>query len=113
MWLLILLLIALAVVLGVTDIRRQWISTPIFAFFKRILPPMSSTEKEAMESGDVWWDGELFCGKPDWNKLHSYPKPRLSEEEQAFIDNQVATLMAMLNDYQITDKDRDLPAEVI
>ena len=112
MWLLILLLIALAVVLGVTDIRRQWISTPIFAFFKRILPPMSSTEKEAMESGDVWWDGELFCGKPDWNKLHSYPKPRLSEEEQAFIDNQVATLMAMLNDYQITDKDRDLPAEV-
>lgn len=112
MWLLILLLIALAVVLGVTDIRRQWISTPIFTFFKRILPPMSSTEKEAMESGDVWWDAELFNGKPDWNKLHAYPKPRLSQSEQAFVDNEVITLIEMLDDYEITSKTRDLPVEV-
>ncbi|MFT4929888.1 MAG: acyl-CoA dehydrogenase, partial [Phenylobacterium sp.] len=112
LWLLIIILIGLAVVLGTTDIRRQWVSTPIFAFFKRILPPMSSTEKEAMEAGDVWWDGDLFSGKPDWNKLHAYPKPRLSQEEQAFFDNEVTTLIEMLDDYQITDKDRDLPPKV-
>ncbi|MFT5164203.1 MAG: acyl-CoA dehydrogenase [Alteromonadaceae bacterium] len=112
MWLLIILLIALAVVLGVTDIRRKWITTPIFAFFKKILPPLSLTEKEAMESGGVWWDGELFSGKPDWDKLHAFPKPQLSATEQDFLDHQVATLIGMIDDYQITDIDRDLPADV-
>ncbi|NQZ10739.1 MAG: acyl-CoA dehydrogenase [Algicola sp.] len=112
MWFIIIILVALAIVLGVTDIRRQWITAPVFRFFKKILPPMSLTEKEAMESGDVWWDGELFCGKPDWQKLHNYPKPRLSHEEQDFLNNQVETLLAMIDDYQITQKDRDLPADV-
>jgi alkylation response protein AidB-like acyl-CoA dehydrogenase len=112
MWVLILIILALVVVLGVADIRRQWITMPVFKFFKKILPPMSITEQEAMESGDVWWDGELFCGKPDWQKLHSLPKPRLSEREQAFMDNEVETLLAMIDDYKITREDRDLPPEV-
>jgi acyl-CoA dehydrogenase len=111
MWFLILLVIALAIVLGVTEIRRQWITAPIFVFFKKILPPMSSTEKEAMESGDVWWDGDLFCGKPDWEKLHSFEKPRLSQDEQDFINNQVETLLGMV-DEQLIDEKKDLPQEV-
>lgn len=112
MWLIILLLIALAVVLGHTDIRRQYITSKIFEVFRKLLPPMSSTEKEAMESGDVWFDGELFCGQPDWDNLHNFPKPRLSVEEQAFVDNEVETLLAMIDDHQITETDRDLPKEV-
>ena len=93
MTLLFLILIAILVVFGVTDIRRQLISRPAFAFFKRVLPPLSQTEREAMEAGNVWWDGELFRGAPDWNQLHSYPANTLTEEEQAFLDNQVATLL--------------------
>jgi len=112
MWVLILVIVALAVLLGIADIRRQWVTTPIFKFFKKILPPMSITEQEAMESGDVWWDGELFCGKPDWQRLHGFNKPRLSEREQAFMDNEVETLLAMVDDYKITREDRDLPKEV-
>ncbi len=112
MWLLILLIIALAVVLGVADIRRQYVTSKIFEIFRKLLPPMSSTEQEAMESGDVWWDGELFRGKPDWEAMHNFPKPRLSADEQAFIDNEVETLLAMIDDHQITDKSRDLPKEV-
>lgn len=112
MSLLIILLIALGIVLGVQDIRRSLVTKPVFAIFKKILPPMSITEREAMEAGDVWWDGELFRGKPDWQKMHSFPKPQLSDEEQAFMDNQVETLMAMLDDYKIVQEDRDLPKEV-
>ncbi len=108
----IILLVALAVVLGVGPIRRSLVTSPVFNIFKKILPPMSSTEREAMESGSIWWEGELFKGKPDWNQLHAYPKPKLSDEEQAFMDNQVETLLAMLDDYEIVHEQKDLPKEV-
>ena len=93
----ILLLIAIIVLFGVRNIRMQFITRPVFSFFKKVLPPLSSTEKEAMEAGDIWWDGELFSGDPEWQKLHNYPRPQLSEKETAFIDNQVETLLAMLD----------------
>ncbi|WNO60668.1 acyl-CoA dehydrogenase [Rheinheimera sp. MMS21-TC3] len=109
---LIVLLVVIAIVFGVPDIRRNFITKPIFSMFKRILPPLSDTEREAMEAGDVWWDGELFKGKPDWKVLHNYPKAELSTTEQAFMDNQVETLLAMLDDYKIVQEDRDLPQEV-
>ncbi|PMJ92830.1 acyl-CoA dehydrogenase [Vibrio sp. 10N.261.55.A7] len=94
------------------SLRRKWVSDPAFKFFKKVLPPLSDTEKEAMEAGSVWWDGELFSGKPDFTKLHQYPAPSLTNEEQAFMDNELETLMSMLDDYQIVKKDRDLPKEV-
>ena len=112
MLVLLILLVALVVILGVADIRRSLITKPIFAVFKKILPPLSDTEREAMEAGDVWWDGELFKGKPDWQKLHSFPKAELNADEQAFMDNQVETLLKMLDDYKIVQEQRDLPEEV-
>ncbi|WP_166840686.1 acyl-CoA dehydrogenase [Rheinheimera pleomorphica] len=112
MLVLLILVVAVAVIFGVADIRRNLITKPVFTVFKKILPPLSDTEREAMEAGDVWWDGELFKGKPDWQQLHSFPKPELSADEQAFMDNQVETLLAMLDDYKIVQEQRDLPAEV-
>ena len=112
MLILFVLIVALAVVLGVTDIRRNLITKPVFAIFKKILPPLSDTEREAMEAGDVWWDGELFKGKPDWQKLHQIPKPQMSAEEQSFLDNEVETLLKMLDDYKIVQEQRDLPTDV-
>lgn len=94
------------------NLRKRYISDPAFKMFKKVLPPLSATEREAMEAGSVWWDGELFAGKPDWNTLHQYPKPKLSEEEQHFVDNELETLLEMLNDYQIVQQDRDLPPQV-
>jgi hypothetical protein len=44
--------------------------------------------------------------------MHNYPKPTLSEEEQAFVDNQLETLMGMLDDFKIVHEDKDLPKEV-
>ncbi|SKA47743.1 acyl-CoA dehydrogenase [Enterovibrio nigricans] len=94
------------------SIRRRYLSDPAFKFFKKVLPPLSVTEREAMEAGSVWWDGELFSGNPNWQTLLQYPKPRLSDEEQAFIDNQLQTLLDMLDDFDIVQQRKDLPAEV-
>ena len=73
---------------------------------------MSQTEKEALDAGTVWWEAELFKGKPEWQKLHAISKPTLSAEEQAFLDGPVNEVCAMVNDYQVTHELADLPPEV-
>ncbi|MBU3823196.1 MAG: acyl-CoA dehydrogenase, partial [Candidatus Oceanisphaera merdipullorum] len=94
------------------SLRKKWISGPAFATFKKILPPLSVTEQEAMEAGSVWWDGQLFSGKPDWSQLLAYGPSSLTEEEQHFLDNQVETLLGMLDDHKIVNDDRELPEAV-
>ncbi|OLQ90066.1 acyl-CoA dehydrogenase [Vibrio ponticus] len=95
-----------------SSLRKKWVSDPAFKMFKKVLPPLSDTEREAMEAGSVWWDGELFSGSPNFTTLHQYPKPALTAEEQSFMDNQLETLLAMLDDQKINKDDRDLPEEV-
>ncbi|UVJ42719.1 acyl-CoA dehydrogenase [Pseudomonas sp. LS1212] len=104
-----LLLIATALPLMLPDLRRKLLTAPLFAWLQRTLPPMSVTEREAIEAGTVWWDGELFSGRPDWKTLLAYPKAQLSEEEQAFIDGPTEALCAMVSDWQI-GQNMDLPA---
>ena len=70
-----LLLTAAILVLGLPPLRRVLLSRSIFKTYKSILPQMSETERDALEAGTVWWEGELFQGDPDWNKLLAYPVP--------------------------------------
>lgn len=95
-----------------SPLRRLLVSTPMLAVFRRILPQVSQTEREALEAGTVWWDGELFSGRPDWDKLLAYPRPRLSAAEQTFIDGPLRELCEMLSDWQITHEMTDLPPQV-
>src|SRR3977135_3320614 len=92
--------------------RRKLLTDRVLALYRRILPDMSQTEKEAIDAGTVWWDGDLFSGKPDWNKLLRTPRPRLSAEEQAFLDGPVEELCAMCDDWEITHEQLDLPPRV-
>ncbi len=108
----ILLVASVLLLVGITPLRRQLISRPIFQFMHKNLPPVSQTEREALEAGNVWWDAELFSGRPDWSKLTQLPPASLSKEEQAFIDGPVETLCAMLDDWDITFHRRDLPESV-
>lgn len=93
------------------DMRKQKLTLPLYKFFQRVLPPINRTESEALEAGDVWWEAELFQGDPDWKELLGYPQPKLTAEEQAFIDNETETLCGMLNDWQIVQHDKDLTPE--
>ncbi|MSQ49684.1 MAG: acyl-CoA dehydrogenase, partial [Betaproteobacteria bacterium] len=104
--------ILIAPVLTMASLRRRLISDQVLAIFRRILPDMSQTEKEAIDAGTVWWDGDLFSGKPDWNKLLAIPAPRLSAEEQAFLDGPCETVCAMTNDWEVTHERYDLPPQV-
>jgi len=102
----------IVLVLGVPWLRRLLISNFILKVFRKILPQVSQTEQEALDAGTVWWDGELFSGRPRWSKLLAMPKTGLSEREQAFLDNEVEQLCAMLDDWDITHRRQDLPPEV-
>ncbi|ENM5746427.1 acyl-CoA dehydrogenase FadE [Vibrio mimicus] len=106
------LYLAAVAVLCVPSIRQSLISSKTLAVFKKVLPAMSQTEKEALEAGTVWWEAELFKGKPDWKKLHTIPAPKLSAEEQAFLDGPVNEVCAMVNDHQVTHELADLPPEI-
>ncbi|MBC3363785.1 acyl-CoA dehydrogenase [Pseudomonas sp. SWRI154] len=112
-WLMLILWLALAVVaapLLLPDLRRKYFSAPMFDWFQKTLPPMSQTERDAIDAGTVWWDGELFSGRPNWDMLLAYPKVQLTEEEQAFLDGPTEALCAMVSDWQIGQA-MDLPPQ--
>ncbi|MGH8688664.1 MAG: acyl-CoA dehydrogenase family protein, partial [Burkholderiales bacterium] len=100
---------ALALVLNVPALRRRLLSDPLLAVYRSILPDMSQTEKDAINAGTVWWDADLFSGRPDWDRLLSTPAPRLSAEEQAFLDGPVEQACAMADDWEVTHERYDLP----
>ncbi|NOJ22963.1 acyl-CoA dehydrogenase FadE [Vibrio coralliilyticus] len=106
------LFIAATAVIAIPSVRQSLISQKALTLFKKVLPAMSQTEKEALDAGTVWWEAELFKGKPDWNKLHAIQNPQLTAEEQAFLDGPVNEVCAMVNDYQVTHELADLPPEV-
>jgi acyl-CoA dehydrogenase len=89
--------------------RIDWISQPLLNAFRQVVPAMSKTEKEALNAGNVWWDGALFSGQPNWQELLHHPTCHLTEEEQAYLDGPTQKLCTMLNDWQITHEDKDLP----
>lgn len=95
-----------------TTARQQYISNRLFKRIKAILPAISPTEKAAIEAGNVWWESDLFQGKPDFNKLLGYKKTNLTKQEQAFLDGPVNELCALLDDWQITHELNDLPDNV-
>jgi len=102
----------IAVPLLVPAIRLPAITAPLLGFYTKILPPLSETERVALEAGTVGFEGELFSGKPDWQVLLDQPAPTLTAEEQAFIDGPVEELCRMTNDWDITHVRADLPPEM-
>ena len=91
--------------------RARNITRPILAWYRKVLPPISQTERDAIAAGTVWWDRELFSGHPDWEKLRQFPKPALTAEERDFLDGPVERLCEMLDDWDIR-RNGDLPEHV-
>jgi acyl-CoA dehydrogenase len=98
--------------LNIRPLRVHLLTRPFMKKYRKMLPTMSSTEKEALDAGTVWWDGELFTGGPNWQRLMSAKTPTLTTEEQAFLDGPCEELCAMLDDWDITHRRADMPAAV-
>ena len=106
------LVLLIAVPLLLPQIRKPYITTPLLKFYTRLLPPLSDTERTALEAGTVGFEGQLFSGKPDWDQLLTLPKPQLTAEEQAFLDGPCEDLCRMTDDWDITHVRADLPPEL-
>jgi acyl-CoA dehydrogenase len=104
--------VALVIALAVPSLRRNLISDAVLGLFRKLMPPMSQTERDALEAGTVWWDGELFSGRPDWRRLLDAPRPTLTDDEQRFLDHDVETLCGMTSDWATTNVYKDLPPDV-
>lgn len=102
----------IAVPLLLPQFRLPFITKPLLGFYTKILPPLSETERVALEAGTVGFEGELFSGKPDWNVLLSQPKPTLTADEQAFLDGPTEELCRMVDDWDITHVRADLSPEL-
>ena len=113
-WLMLLfwaLFLAIAIPVNVPAIRRHYVSRPLLEIFRKIMPEMSETEAAALEAGTVWWDGELFSGRPNWQRLLNTPAPAISAEEQSFLDTEVEEICGMLDEWKVTHEWCDLPPE--
>jgi acyl-CoA dehydrogenase len=98
--------------LSSSAVRRLLISGPAYRALRDAMPRLSPTETEALETGTVGFDAELFSGRPDWSKLRAIPPTSLNKEEQDFIDGPVDELCRMLDNWDIRYVKRDIPENV-
>ena len=103
-------LIIVAGLFGLAPIRRQLISRFVMPIFAKVLPRLGDTERIALEAGTVWWDGDLFSGMPQWQKLLDFEARPLSDDEQAFLDGPVNEFCRTINDWDVYQR-RDLSPE--
>ena len=96
-------------VIAIAPLRRRLLTGPLLKRFRRVMPPMSDTERAALEAGNTWWDAEIFSGRPRWGRLLEPPPGRLTPAEQAFLDGPVEALCEVLDDWRITHEWLDLP----
>ena len=111
-WLLAIVATAVIAISNTPKLRQSLVSKPAMKLLKKNLPQISETEQQALEAGNVWWDAELFSGKPKWPHLRDISSSSLTLVEQAFLDGPVETLCQQLDDWKITHEDLDLPPEV-
>lgn len=110
LWVALMWLIPMAL-FGPTPLRSAVVTPFVFKLVAPILPRMSQTEKDALDAGTVWWDGELFSGAPDWKRLFNFKPRDLTPEEEAFLAGPVNTVCSMLTDWEVNQAG-DLPKDV-
>jgi len=104
------LVAVLVVVLGVPALRRQVLGRVALRVVRPTLPRISDTERAALEAGTVWWERDLFSGRPDWRKLRDFRPRPLSDAERAFLDGPVEELCGMVREWDVHQRG-DLPPE--
>ena len=106
------LLAIVLVPLNLAPFRRGVLSKSLLGMYRKVMPEISETEKDAIDAGTTWWEGELFRGAPEWKKLHSIQKPELSAEEKAFLEGPCEEVCKLMNDWKATHELADMPEHV-
>lgn len=81
--------------------------------FKKVLPPISVTEQEALDAGDVWLEASVYRGVPDMAALRNVPQAKLTADEQAFIDGPLRELIEMVDDYRLQEDGVHVPQDIL
>ncbi len=92
---------ALTLLMVADSLRWRWVIKPFLHWFRQQQPPISASERDVLEAGGVWMEKEFFSGCPDWQRIFTHQKRKLTDIEQSFLDNQVTTLCSMLSDWEI------------
>jgi len=100
-----------ALVFGLPPLRRRLVTPPLMKLVGGILPRMGDTERIALEAGTVWWDGELFSGRPDWDAMLGFAPRELTDRERAFLDGPCEELCRRLDDWEVVQTG-DLPPAI-
>ncbi|MCB1828164.1 MAG: acyl-CoA dehydrogenase, partial [Coxiellaceae bacterium] len=105
--------LAILVPINIPSVREKYLITPFFALTKKMLPPLSETEEQAIDAGTVNWDGEVFSGRPNWKSMYQLSQAAMSEEEQTFIDNETRELCRLATPWDYILRNEDSPPELV
>lgn len=97
---------------SVPDLKRQYLTLPVYRALKGAMPKISETEREALEAGTIGWDAELFSGTPDFARLRRVAPVTLTDEERAFLDGPTEELCKRLDDWRIRHELHDVPEDI-
>ncbi len=88
--------------------RRRWLTEPLYRRVRNSVSPFTAFQRQVLSAGDVWWEGQLLSGSPDWSAL-TYVRPAvLTVHEKAFLEGPVAALCSHLEHARNVDQN---PAE--
>ena len=99
-------------ILGLPQLRQRLFISSALQKYKKIVPSLSATEKAVLQAGQTGWETELFRGTPTWTTLLKTNVSTLTLEEQSFLDNEVESLLEMIDDWDITHKRLDIPPAI-
>ena len=82
------------------------IDKQLYRAARSVMPAISKTEQIALGCGTIGFDRDIFTGSPSLKKLVDTYNPKLSAEEEAYMNKQVTELCNLINDHDVVvDKD--------
>ena len=86
--------------LNLTYQRQLYLTTPFLKWLQSN-SNLLETEKDLLEAKPAGWDAELFSGQPRWKQLLKLEAPKLTDEEQAFLEGPAEKLCRMIDNWEI------------
>ncbi len=97
-----------ASLLGVTPIRRRFVSNPVLARYRAGVTAQDTGQLQAGRAATVWWGRDFFSGKLRFRRMFRGTPPVQDERERRFVDEAVARLCAEVDDYVTNHEAHDL-----